>query len=93
MINSEGSIRPKLLQNGDTIGIVAPAGKIAKENVLMATKILKDRGYKVVLGRNIFKESSVFAGTDEERIDDFQFMLDNPDISLILCAESASKCS
>ncbi len=86
MIKPKESIRPKLLQKGDTIGIVAPAGKIAKEGVVIATKTLKDRGYKVVLGEHIFNESSIFAGNDNERAEDFQLMLDNPEISLILCA-------
>ena len=41
---------------------------------------------RVNLGKNIFKQYHQFAGTDQERISDFQEALKDPDIKAIFCA-------
>ena len=59
---------PPSLQKGDQITIVSPAGKIAKEHVLPAVGWLEKEGYKVTLGKHVFKEVNTFAGTDQQRL-------------------------
>lgn len=78
--------KPPCLQAGDKIAIIAPAKKIESENLVPAIKILEAWGLKVVLGRNIYQLYHSFAGTDEQRIQDFQEMLDREDIKAIFCA-------
>ncbi|MCZ4695473.1 LD-carboxypeptidase [Ancylomarina euxinus] len=78
--------QPSALKKGDKIGIVAPAGKIAKQKILTAQKVLESLSYEVILGKHIFDEHHIFAGTDKDRAKDFQFMLDHEEVKAILCA-------
>ncbi len=79
---------PPYLKVGDTIAIVAPAGilKNRKETIKKAKKLVESWGLKVVLGKNIFNQNNHFAGTDNERCQDFQDALDNPNIKAIWAA-------
>lgn len=79
-------ITPPFLVKGDKIAIVATARKISEPEILPAINKLKEWGLDVVLGNNLFKEYNQFAGTDEQRAEDLQSMLDNENIKAILCA-------
>lgn len=79
-------IRPRFLQVGDTIGITCPARKVALEEIQTAIQILESWGLKVVLGSTIGKADHQFGGTDKERLDDLQNMLNNPNIRAIIAA-------
>lgn len=77
---------PPYLKKGDTIGLVCPAGYMPFERVKTCIDVLQQWGYKVVVGKTVGHQSNYFAGTDEERLNDLQDMLDNKDINAILCA-------
>lgn len=79
-------IIPPYLQQGQTIGITAPAGYITIDDVQPAIAILRNWGYSIQLGDTINKRHLTFGGTDEERLADLQRMLDDPNIKAILCA-------
>ena len=79
-------ITPKFLKRGDKIGIVAPARKIQMNEIEASIKVFEKWGLKVELGKNIFAQYRQFAGMDEQRAEDLQYMLDNPDIRAIVCA-------
>ncbi|MFO7842959.1 MAG: LD-carboxypeptidase [Bacteroidales bacterium] len=79
-------ITPPNLKPGDTIGIVAPARKIEKSDIEAAVKIFEQWGLYIVFGKNLFNQERQFAGTDIERANDLQFMLDDPNIKAIICA-------
>lgn len=84
----EKFIKPPYLKTGDTIAIVAPAGilKNREETIEKAKSLLISWGLNVVLGKNVFNQNNHFAGTDEERLKDFQEVLDNPTIKAIWAA-------
>jgi len=77
---------PPYLKPGDTIGIVSPAKIIKREIVENAVLLLQNRGFKIKLGKHIFDGTQYFAGTDEERASDFQRMLDDDEVKMILCS-------
>ncbi len=78
---------PPYLKKGDTIGIVAPAGFMAFENMQTCLTILEEWGFNVQLGATTQSHSeNYFSGTDAERTKDLQGMLDDPNIKAILCA-------
>jgi len=79
-------VSPQYLSKGDYIGIISPAGKISESAVTTATKILKSWGLNIVYGKNIFKQFHQFAGTDQERLEDLQNMINNPEIKAIFCS-------
>ena len=77
----------KKLKSGDLIGIVAPAGKIKRESLDVAIEILKSWGLQVKTGEHLFSNAhGYFSGADEERLEDFQTMLNDPKVSAIMCA-------
>ena len=78
-------VTPPYLQKGDTIAILAPAGILkGRENVIQKAKNLAESwGLKVVYGNSLFNKFGHFAGTDSERITDFQNALNNPNIKAI----------
>ena len=66
---------------------MAPAGYMPIENMQACIETLDSWGYNVELGATTHSDSTnYFSGTDEERLDDLQQMLDNKKISAILCA-------
>jgi len=77
---------PTYLEKGDTIGITCPAGYITLEEIQPAVIKLTEWGFNISMGNTIGKKEFTFGGTDEERLHDFQQMLDNKKIKAILCA-------
>ncbi|RYF85263.1 MAG: LD-carboxypeptidase, partial [Chitinophagaceae bacterium] len=79
-------ITPPYLNAGDTIGITSPAGYIKTEEIQSAINKIKEWGYNVKIGDTIGKRAFTFGGTDEERKNDFQQMMDDDAVKAILCA-------
>ncbi len=79
-------ITPKSLEKADKIGIVAPARKIYMNEIEASIKVFERWGLQVELGKNLFNQDRQFAGTDQERASDLQYMMDNSEIKAIFCA-------
>jgi muramoyltetrapeptide carboxypeptidase len=77
---------PPLLKPSDKVGIIPPASKIPISYIDNATKLLKSWGLEVVLSSNYNSSHFDFAGTDVERLDALQKMLDDHDLKCIFCA-------
>jgi len=78
---------PPYLQEGDTIGLVCPSGYMALEKAQSCIETLKDWGYNVKIGKTLKSNSeNYFSGTVEERLNDFQQMLDDDEVKAVLCA-------
>jgi len=86
-IENKPLISPPSLQKGDTVMILAPAG-IMKDTtaVKQAVELLNNWGLNAKLGKNLFAQNFHFAGTDKERLSDFQNALDDENIKAIWCA-------
>jgi muramoyltetrapeptide carboxypeptidase len=80
------NIKPPPLNPGDTIGIIAPAGPVDREEIQPAIDLLKERGYHTLLSLNLFKKKGYLAGHDEARLDDFHAMFSDSSVKAILCA-------
>ncbi len=81
-------IKPAYLKAGDTVAIVAPSGVLKNRNdeVNRAKKLLESWQLHVVLGKHVYSKDDHFAGTDQERCEDFQNALDDPKIKAIWSA-------
>ena len=77
---------PSYLKKGDKIGIVACARKISKKELQPAIDILKGWGLEVVLSKNLFNSYHQFSGTDEQRTEDLQTMLDDASVKAVISA-------
>jgi muramoyltetrapeptide carboxypeptidase len=80
------SLKPPYLKPGDTIGISSPAGYITIEEIQPAVQQIKNWGFNIKIGNSIGKKYFNFGGTDDERLKDFQAMLDDASLKAIMCA-------
>lgn len=77
---------PPYLKKGDTIGITCPAGYMAAEKAQSCINTLQKWGFNVMVGKTLgSKSKNYFSGTDQQRRDEMQAMLDDKDIKAILC--------
>jgi muramoyltetrapeptide carboxypeptidase len=78
--------KPPYLIPGDTIAITCPAGYMPLEKARTCIGVLQQWGYEVLVGKTLGSNSkNYFSGTDKERLNEFQAMLDAPEIKAILC--------
>ncbi len=77
---------PPYLKKGDTIGITCPAGFITLLEIEPAIAKIKEWGFEIAIGTTVGKKDFTFGGTDEERLQDLQQMLDDKNIKAIMCA-------
>jgi muramoyltetrapeptide carboxypeptidase len=77
---------PPYLKKGDTIGITCPAGFITLDDIQPAVKKIQEWGFQIKVGNTVGKRDFTFGGTDAERLQDFQQMMDDNSIKAILCA-------
>ncbi len=77
---------PPYLKKGGTIGITCPAGYMAKEKAQTCIDTLQLWGFEVMVGKTLGSGSNnYFSGTDEERLNELQAMMDDDSINAILC--------
>lgn len=78
-------IIPPYLKKGDTIAITCPAGYMAATKAATCIRTLQQWGYEVMVGKTLGSNSkNYFSGTDDERLDELQAMLDDRSINAIL---------
>ena len=78
---------PRRLQPGATIGICAPSGFITEPGSLeIATLYLTEQGYRVVVAPHANDRWEYFAGTDFDRLNDFNALVQNPEVDMIMAA-------
>ncbi len=80
------TILPPYLSKGDTVAIISTARKITAQEIHSAVLEMEAWGLVVVLGATIGLSEDQYAGTDAQRVADFQQMLDRPDVKAIWCA-------
>lgn len=78
-------IKPSYLKKNDLIGITCPAGYMPAEKAEACITTLQQWGYIVMVGKTLGSNSKTyFSGTDDERLNELQAMLDDTEIKAIL---------
>lgn len=77
-------IKPSALKKGDTIGIISPCFSFAEDEKAIVEQSLLHRGYGVKYGKNLFSLSDSYCASAKERADDFNAMISDDDVSMIL---------
>lgn len=75
---------PAYLKSGDTIGICCPSGFITASDCQAAITKMQEWGFKIKIGNTIGAQDHTLAGTDQERLNDFQRMLDDQEVKAIM---------
>ena len=77
---------PTYLKKGDCIGITCPAGYMDAAKAQTCIRTLQSWGFEVMVGKTLGSRSkNYFSGSDEQRMNEMQAMLDDDNIHAILC--------
>ena len=79
-------IRPPILKSNDKVVIVSPSGKVVPFYINETISILKRWGLEVEVAKNALGEVGSFSGLVEERLEDLQSAMDDPEVRLIFCS-------
>lgn len=74
---------PKFLNQGDKIGLICTARGFTYEELKPALSLIEAWGYEAVIGNSVGKFDNQYGGTDKERANDLQSMINNPSIRAI----------
>lgn len=74
---------PPYLLPGDKVTMLSPASKIDRQIVERGAELLRQQGFKVVIGLHAFDNEGIFAGSDVDRADDLQKALDDKSVKAI----------
>lgn len=80
------SIKPRRLDPGAVIGVVAPASPFKRRVLMQGLKILQDMGYAVKTPPDLFVGEGYLAGTDEHRARQLQEMFIDDAVDAVMCA-------
>ncbi|MCW3160706.1 S66 peptidase family protein [Chryseobacterium oryctis] len=89
------NIFPKSLKKGDKIAIISPAGAVDANQLEKGIKMIKNKGFKPVLGEHLYTKFSNgynYAGTEKERIKDINWALNDKEISAIWASRGGYGC-
>src|SRR5437867_4582426 len=77
-------IKPTHLNKGDVIGICAPASPPTSTEALeKGVGYIEQQGYRLELGKNIYRRRGYLAGSDAERASDLHDLFKNPKVKAI----------
>ena len=74
------------LKKGDAVAVISTARKVSPLELDFAINKIKSWGLNICFGKNLFKKQHQFAGSIKERIEDFQWALDDSNIKAVFFA-------
>lgn len=92
-IPPSGVLKPKRLKVGDTIGLIAPAGRISTEQLQSSIAKVEGLGFKTHVGQYALAERGYLAGTDANRAADVNAMFADDRVDAILCLRGGYGCN
>lgn len=80
------SLKPRMLQPGDSIGIIAPASHFSKDDFLQGIAALTRAGFIPRYRDDIFARCAYHAGDIARRVDELHEYIHDDSITAIMCA-------
>ena len=84
-MNSIPRIKPRKLNPGDTLGIIAPASPGDQEMAAAGIEYLEAQGFRIRLGRTVHQEHGYLSGADAPRAADINALFADADVQGIIC--------
>ncbi|WP_026895143.1 S66 peptidase family protein [Clostridiisalibacter paucivorans] len=78
-------LKPKALEFGDTIGVIAPSSPAWDLDMEEVINTLKNIGFNAVLGKSCYETYGYLAGKDDIRANDINTMFEDDNIDGIIC--------
>ncbi|KMQ66619.1 peptidase U61 [Chryseobacterium angstadtii] len=88
-------IFPKALKKGAKIAVISPAGAVDVPQLEKGIEMIKNRGFEPVLGEHLYTKFSNgynYAGTEQERIKDINWALNDKEISAVWASRGGYGC-
>jgi muramoyltetrapeptide carboxypeptidase len=86
LFDRKTAVHPRRLHDGDTIGIVAPAGPFDRELFEQGLAVIHSMGFATKTDPRIFSREGYLAGTDASRSAQFNAMMTDDDVHAVMCA-------
>jgi muramoyltetrapeptide carboxypeptidase len=77
---------PAPLQHGDMVGVISASGPASPDLLSQGILFLKELGFRVKTGRHLYEKSGYLAGTDEQRFEDLNAVLGDPEVRAVFFA-------
>ncbi len=84
---SEIMIKPKMLEKGETIGVVSPSSRPEPEYLKAGIAWLEAQGFRTTVGNHVLDQRGYLAGTDKNRAEDLMDMFVRDDVNAVWCAQ------
>ncbi|MGZ5263574.1 MAG: LD-carboxypeptidase, partial [Kaistella sp.] len=91
----EPIIFPDSLKKGDQIAVISPAGSVEESQLETGLNLIRSKGYEPVLGKHLYTQFSNgynYAGTEQQRISDMNWALNDPEISAVWTSRGGYGC-
>lgn len=88
-------IFPKSLKKGDKIAVISPAGAVDASQMEKGIEMIKSRGFEPVPGEHLYTRFSNgynYAGTEQERIKDINWALNDKEIRAVWASRGGYGC-
>ena len=87
--------KPKKLVKGDKIALITPSGplndhRFSMDHLKPTIARIEELGFRCVIGENVGKAFKIWAGTAQERADDFEQAFCDPEVKAIFCIRGGS---
>ena len=79
-------IIPPPIRRGERIWLIAPSSYLLEKQLDRFIRSILSAGYVLKFGQFLLAKSGMQAGTDQQRLDDLQKALDDPEAKIIWCA-------
>lgn len=83
---SQQKLRPPALKEGDTVGVVAPAGPFDKDAFEAGVGLIRDMGFEVRIDARVFERCGYLAGGDRQRAALVNEMMADSGVQAVVCA-------
>ena len=83
---------PPFLKPGDVIGLCAPARKVSPEEMKDGIAWLTQQGFFIKESAHLYCNQNQFSGSDEERANDLQTLINDPEVKAVIFARGGYGC-
>ncbi len=90
---TEEIIKPKRLEPGNTIALVAPAGSINEDELKESIENIEKLGFKTAYNESILEKHGYLAGSDQRRAEELNEMFGRKEFDGIICVRGGYGCS
>ncbi len=84
--------KAKALKPGDTVGIIAPASPVDRQEFLRGVSEIQRLGYRARYGNSLFSTHYYFAGSHRQRAAALMDLFTDPKVKAIFCARGGYGC-